>query len=247
MDEKKRQRYSDILELLIVLAMIFMVITIYVPVAIWDEEAKYEDESHFRMQNIYDIENFYEQLTDSYTQNGLWAMNVVNAIRDSLTADSTYLGEQTLTLFGDSITVNIPKGYDVEYDTTFGFQKTRRDTIIDTTVTILVYSEESSRYDTIYVRKIDLPQKQADPSFRKILEETPLQREEVISYYETYMPDSSTFFCPLTGKPYEIKLKENGIRISSPITDVYEEPRYLIFKFRAQNHGYIDDGTRSWD
>jgi hypothetical protein len=247
MDEKKRQRYSDLLELLIVIAIIFLIITIYVPVAIWEEEDHYATESHFRMENIYDIETFYERLTDTFTTDGLWAMAVVNAVRDSLTADSNFVGDQTIELFGKEFTVSIPKGYDVEYDTTFGFQKSRRDTIIDTTVTIIMYDEELSRNDTIYVRKVDLPEKQADPSFVRILDEQPVEREELVTYYDTYMPDSTMFYCPLTKLPYQITVKDNGVRISSPIKDVYKEPRYFLFSFQAENHGYIDDGSPSWD
>jgi len=153
LDERKRQLYSDLLELAIVLALLFMVITIYVPRAIWDEEEKYQNLSRFNMENVFNVETFYQELTDQYDENGLWALSVVNAVRDSLTADSTYLGERTLTLLEHPITVTIPKGYDVEFDTTFGFLKSRRDTIFDTTVTVVLYSSTLSRYDTTYIPK----------------------------------------------------------------------------------------------
>ena len=39
-----QQNKSDILEILIILAMVLLVIVIYVPVAIWEEESYYEEE-----------------------------------------------------------------------------------------------------------------------------------------------------------------------------------------------------------
>jgi hypothetical protein len=150
---KKRKLYSDILEYAIVAAFLFLIISIYVPRAIWDEEELFQNQSQFYMENMYDIENFYNDLMAEYDADGLWAMQVVNSVRDSLTGDSTYLGEQSITLNGESFIVNVPQGFDVDFDTTFGFPMTRRDTISDTTVTIVMFSEDLSRNDTSYVQK----------------------------------------------------------------------------------------------
>ena len=105
------------------------------------------------MNTIHNIQEFYKNLTGDYATDGLWAMNVVNAVRDSLTADSTYLDNQLLGLFQNKINLNIPNGFDVEFDTTFGFQKFRKDTIMDTTVQVLTFSEQLSRNDTVYIQK----------------------------------------------------------------------------------------------
>ena len=153
MDIDKRKKYSDLIELGIVFAFLFMIITIYVPSMIWEEEAEAAHIARFNIQTVHDIEYFYKILTDDYEPNSLWAMNVVNAVRDSVLADSTYLGERNFELIGDSVSVNIPEGFDVEYDTTFGFLKTRRDTLMDTIHTVVVYSEELSRNDTSFVTK----------------------------------------------------------------------------------------------
>ena len=91
MNLKQRQQKSDLLELGIVLALIFLIITIYVPIAIWEEERKFEIESRFRMQNLYDIEEFHNQITGSYNPQFFEAMNLVNAARDSLIADSNFI------------------------------------------------------------------------------------------------------------------------------------------------------------
>jgi len=240
------KKLNDLIELIIVLGLIFILFAIYVPVSIWEEEDRYKNISHFRMNTIYNIQEFYKNLTGDYATDGLWAMNVVNAVRDSLTADSTYLDKQLLGLHRNKINLNIAKGFDVEFDTTFGFQKFRKDTIMDTTVKILTFSEQLSRNDTVYIQKKNLSVMLSSENFRNILSEESVKRVESIDYYDTYMPDTSMFYCPLTSQPYNIKFIEDKLRIESPIEDIYKNPRFLIFSLKAQNHGYIEDGILSW-
>ena len=80
----------------------------------------YKEESRFRMQTVYNVENFHNILTGSYETDGKKAVTLVNAVRDSVMADSTFLGEQIVKLNGEEFLVDVPKGFDVEYDTTFG-------------------------------------------------------------------------------------------------------------------------------
>lgn len=245
--DKKVQHKADWIELLIVLGIIFLIIAIYVPVAIWADEDHFEELSHSRMQNIYDIERFYSQLTNEYNQNGYEAMHIINAVADSVTADSNYVGEQKLNLLGSVIDVNVPSGFGVEFDTTFGFHKFKRDTTMDTTSTVVMYSEELSRNDTIFVQKKEVTSLQEDPAFRGVINEEPLKIVAVDSYYDKYKPDSTQFFCPVTKIPYKLTFKEDGFRVDSPIEETYKKRKYLVFSFKADNHGYIDDGVASWD
>ena len=210
MDLIKRKQYSDLIELLIVLAFLFMIITIYVPSAIWVEEEKAAEDARFNIQTVHDVEYFYKILTDDYEENGLWAMNVVNAVRDSVMADSTYLGERAFELAGESVDVLIPEGYDVEFDTTFGILKTRRDTLIDTIHTVVIFSEEMNRNDTSFVTKKDLPIVLIEEGFIADLGFETKQRSEVVSYYDSYMPDSSNFYCPLTREKIAVNLKDES-------------------------------------
>ena len=249
MDTVERKKYSDLIELGIVFAFLFMIITIYVPSMIWVEEEEAAESARFNIQTVHDIEYFYRILTDDYEPDGLWALNVVNAVRDSVLADSTYLGERNFELIGENVSVNIPEGFDVEYDTTFGFLKTRRDTLIDTIHTVVLYSEELSRNDTSFVTKNDLSSVMIEESFVSDLGFETKQRSEVVSYYDSYIPDSSNFYCPLTNEKIVVNIKDDGdiVRISSPIEGIYSEGRYLLFSFKTRNHGYIEDGSRSWD
>jgi hypothetical protein len=240
---------SDLLELFIIFGFIFMIITIYVPKAIWEEEAQAEKLSRSNIQNVFDVESFYNTLTDTFNTDGLWAITLINAVRDSMIADSTYLEDRVLTLNGKEFAVNIPKGFDVDFDTTFGFPRVRRDTIKDTTHTIVMYLEELGKNDTTFVQHKKLPEFEIMPNFVAMIATEYKERSELINYYDSYQPDSSMLHCPLTHELYKITIADNqsSVRVASPITELYKENRYLIFSFKANNHGYIKDGLRSWD
>jgi hypothetical protein len=246
-----QNKLSDLLELGMVLAFLFLIFVIYVPVSIWAEENDYEKSSRFNMQNIYDIEVFYEQLTGSYSPNFFEAMHVVNSARDSLLGDSLYVGEQSLTLFGRQYNVDIYETFGFNYDTTFGFKSYRRDTILDTTVQIIMYSQELGRNDTSFTQKKYLNTYMEDLNFVEKLSEEPLKRVELVEYYKTFLPDSNTYRCPLTAKPYKIDVdnKNKKFKVVSPITreTPYKDPRFLIFSLKSNGHGEINDGIRSWD
>jgi len=51
----------------------------------------------------------------------------------------------------------------------------------------------------------------------------------------------------VTNESYNLKLDENGFSVASPIDDIYKENRYLVFAFKAQNNGFIEDGVPSWE
>ena len=246
-----QNKLSDLLELAMVLAFLFLIIVIYVPVSVWAEEREFEKRSRFNMQNIYDIEMFYEQLTGSYSPNFFEAMNVVNSARDSLLGDSLYVGEQNLILFGRQYNVDINETFGFNYDTTFGFKSYRRDTIFDTTVQIIMYSQELGRNDTSFTQKRHLNNYMEDPNFIDKLNEEPLKRVELIEYYKTYIPDSSIYGCPLTDKSYMISIDNENkkLKVVSPINreNPYKDPRFLIFSLKSNGHGEINDGNRSWD
>ncbi len=252
MEDKKRQRVSDLLEFVIVLALIFLFIVLTVPTAIWEEESQAEKEARFRMSTLSSIQTFYRQLTEQYSDDGFWAMNVVNAVRDSVVADSTFFGNQTVHLFNKDLMVDIPENFNVEVDTTFGFQRSRRDTILDTTVAYLKYAKtddgeiDRSRMDTSYIPIGSLSSVQ-DSLFVRTISQEPVERVELQTYYDSYAPDSSFFYCPVSNRPFDTMLESESYRVSSPIKEIIKEPRYFIFSFRAGNHGFVEDGTPSWD
>ena len=74
-------------------------------------------------------------------------------------------------------------------------------------------------------------------------------RDRVVNYYDTYMPDSAMYFCPVSNQSYIISMQDEGnsIRVDSPIEETIVRRRYILFAFKADNHGFIDDGSKSWD
>jgi hypothetical protein len=175
-------------------------------------------------------------------------------------ADSTFLGEQTVKLNGEAFLVDVPKGFDVEYDTTFGLRRVSKETIVDTTVTVLMMSEETGMEDTVYVQKKNLFDVKQDPLFMGVVAENTFERVETVSYFDrsfrketspynfAFLPDDTQFYCPLTGDPYIIEINDEGnsVRVSSPIRS-YRDNRYGFFALKTRSHGYIIDGSRSWD
>ena len=244
-----QQNKTDLLEVVIILALFFLIIVIYVPVAIWEEENYYQEESRYRMQNVYDIESFYSRLTGEYNPNFLEAMSVVNATRDSAIADSLFIGEQLVKLWGKEFFVDVDESFGFEYDTTFGIKSFRKDTVKDTTLQIVLYANDLGRNDTSFIRKVSLKEYIDDENFIGIINEEPIQRVEAIEYYKTYIPDSNTYLCPLTNDEYLLDINQDGneLIVSSPIDEPIIESHYLIFSFKALNHGVIKDGRKSWE
>lgn len=244
-----QQNKSDALEILIILAMFLLVVVIYVPVAIWEEETYYEKESRYRMQNLNDIQSFFSRLTGGYTSSFSEALSVVNAVRDSTIADSLYIGEQNLLINNVNYIVNVNQSYGFEYDTTFGIKSFRKDTLLDTILQISVFSEELGRDDTSFIQKKELYNYENLPDFRGILKEEPINRVQAIEYYKTYIPDSINYLCPLTSESFNMNVSEDGsiFTVSSPIDIPIVDRHYLLFAFKAKNHGFIKGGRKSWE
>ena len=82
-----------------------------------------------------------------------------------------------------------------------------------------------------------------------IVKEEPIQRIEAVEYYKTFLPDSSTFYCPLTRDPYVMEISDDGsdLIVTSPINDPIIRSHYVLFSFKAVSHGTIRGGRKSWD
>ena len=113
MDKAKQKFFNDYLEVITFFIFILILLVIYIPSLIWKEEDMYKEESRFRMQTVYNVENFHNILTGAYETDGKKAVTLVNAVRDSVMADSTFLGEQIVKLNGEEFLVDVPKGFDV--------------------------------------------------------------------------------------------------------------------------------------
>ena len=236
---------TDFLELIIIAALFLLIIVIYVPVAIWEEEEAFQKEGRYRMQNLYDVQNFYSNLTGSFNPNFFEAMNLINAARDSALSDSLFIGEQNITLNAKNFSINIDETFSFEYDTTFGLKSFRKDSVVDTTLQVSFFSEELGRIDSSFIRKKNLPNHSSKNQF-KIIKEEIIERVEAVEFYNTFIPDSSLYFCPLSKEPFKMEIEKDNLSVSSPIENI-EEDRYFLFSFKAVSHGFIKGGRRSWD
>ena len=160
--EEKKYRWwlaRDLMEMGIVLAVIAFVVVIYIPKSIWIEETEVEDQSHSQMLNISKILNFYQEFTGERTEDAEWAIKVVNAVRDSVVADSLFSDHpRIINLDNREIEVTVPKSfiwmkpdrrlgenplaqhvrYITTYDTSFGHLGARKDTIVDKIFSVVV-------------------------------------------------------------------------------------------------------------
>jgi hypothetical protein len=170
--EEKKYRWwlaRDLMEMGIVLAVIAFIVVIYIPKSIWIEETEIEDKSHSQMLNINKILNFYEEFTGERTEDAEWAIKVVNAVRDSVVADSLFSDHpRIINLDNREIEVTVPKSfiwmkpdrrlgenplaqhvrYITTYDTSFGHLGARKDTIVDKIFSVVVEDRSEDPADT---------------------------------------------------------------------------------------------------
>lgn len=236
----------DLLEVAIVLSLIGVLSVIYIPRQIWDEEELIKSQSQFNIEHSYDILSYYNRITGERTINGDWAIRLVNAARDSITADSNFIGDQEIILDGKITKVDLFENFSTVYDTSFGFLKTRKDTIQDTIMTVILFNEEEFVNDTSYVRKDMLNPYLIDSTFVGISDTSYSSHVEVVSYYDNFTPNNDLLICPLTSNRYLITLTDEDYKVESPIIGNYKERRYLIFSFNSKSHGKIEDGDKSW-
>jgi hypothetical protein len=240
-----------ILDWLIVIAIAILMIVIYVPKGIWAEEDAYRKESRRRMEIIQDAQEFYRTMGTSYADDGEFLIKLVSQAHDSLIADTTFIGEQVVHVDGKPYTVRIPEGLWTQMDTTFSVGREMRREVLDTTYTITLWNMERAAYDTIYRNGIvSLEAIMQDSTFSDVLDTTHGSHPEVYTDYtwNRFRLSNDLLYCPITKLPYEITVDSTGNKVSveSPIKDAYTESRYLFFKFRAEDHGKIEDGEANW-
>ena len=240
-----------ILDWFIVFAIAILMVVIYVPKGIWAEEDAYRNESRRRMQILQDTQEFYRSIGASYASDGRLLIQLVSQAHDSLIADTTFVGEQIIHIDGQPFEVDIPEGIWMQMDTTFSVGREMRHEVLDTTYTITLWNMEEARYDTIYRNGIvSLKAIMGDTTFSEVLDTTYGSHSEVYTDYtwNRFRLKEAFLHCPVTQLPYAITIDSTGnaVTISSPIEDAYYENRYLLFKFRAEDHGEIVDGEATW-
>lgn len=240
-----------ILDWLSVIAVLMLIAVVYVPRSIWAEEERYQIESRRRMDVIQSAENFYHTLMGSFTDDGPFLFALVSQTHDSLIGDSTFSGEQVVHVAGIPHRVDIPEGMTYQLDTTFSVGRTLRETVLDTTYTVLIWNDERADNDTVYISgKAGLSRLEADPAYRGAIDSSFGSHSEVYTDYDwnRFRLEDELLLSSVNREPFVIAVDSTSeeLRIASPITDAYVETRYLLFRFKPRGHGEIVNGEASW-
>ncbi len=246
-----RQMATLTLDWLLVIVASILVVVVYVPKGIWAEEESYRAESRRRMRIIQDAEDFFNTIRGNYTTDGALLFKLVSQTHDSLIADSTFTGLQIVHVDGSPYRLMIPEILDRQMDTTFTVGRILRQEVADTVYTTTLWNEERAAYDTVFINgSSGLTQVKLDAAFSEVVDTTYGSHSEIYTDYEwnRYRLEPELLICPVTRERFIIGFDSTGseLRIASPIDGEWTDSRYLLFKFRAKDHGEIIAGEPSW-
>ena len=253
MQQENIDKKVGILDWGIIISFLVMMVVIYIPLSIWEEEVKYKNESRNRMKIIVNAQEFYKELTGHYTDNGQELFSLVESVIDSTIADSLFFGKQSINIGNKSIDVDISKGFLNRADTTFSIGVKRKKVVIDTIYTVEMINEDTNGIDTAYVNTGNIFQVKKDTLFKRIINFNQTSYNESYTDYisRKYKLKDSLLKCPLVNRPYEFIINKDDpedlyFTVKSPVPKDYKERRYLLFKFKAGEHGFIEDKRKSW-
>jgi len=237
----------------IIFSILLLFIIIYIPRSIWVEEAEIRDDARQRMLDISNSQDFYYELTGKYSTSGEHLFELIEAAMDSLIADSTFTGTQSLNLSDGKYSINIERGFEVKVDTTFSEAVIMRTVKLDTIYTLGMRNEDSGGIDTLFVNVKDLKSFTADEMFHSIFSSDTTSRTEIITDYlrKKYHLDNERLYCPITNEKFLFDIDESDAEnpvftVSSPLPDDYTESRFIVFQFEAGKHGSIKGGVTTW-
>jgi len=214
----------------------------------------YKSESRHRMSSINAAQEFYRELTGHYTIDGSHLISLVQQSRDSLLGDSLFYGEKTIHIDGVPNFINISSGFEFRVDTTFSKETLVKKKIEDIILTVGMLNQETNKIDTIFVNNKHIEKFKSDSLFSGVYDVDTSSHTEVFSDYKRlgFRLTTDLLHCPLTNEKFLLGLDESDpempiFTVKSPVPSGYSEPRYLyLYRFKADNHGYISDGRKSW-
>ena len=246
-------RKIAILDWGIIFSILLLFIIIYIPRSIWIEEAEIRNDARQRMLDISNSQDFYYELTGKYSTSGEHLFELIEAAMDSLIADSTFTGNQSLNLSDGKYDINIERGFEVKVDTTFSDAVIMRKVKLDTIYTVGMKNEESGGVDTLFVNVKDLKSFTDNEMFHSIFSSDTTSRTEIITDYlrKKYHLSNDRLYCPITNEKFFFDIDESDVEnpifiVSSPLPDDYTESRFMVFQFEAGRHGSIKGGVTTW-
>jgi len=253
MQQENIDKKIEFLDWGIVFSFLIMLVVIYIPLSIWEEEENYKNESRRRMEIIVDAQEFHKELTGKYSDDGEELFSLVESVLDSTIADSLFFGKQSIYLENKKIVVDVSKGFLSRADTTFSIGVNRKQVVIDTIYTVEMKNEETNGLDTIFVNTSNIKNIENDTLFNKIINFNQSSYNESYTDYlsRKYKLSINLLQCPLINSPFEFIINNEDpddiyFTVKSPVPKDYKERRYLLFKFKAGKHGFIEDKRKSW-
>jgi len=252
--DNKTERKIGLLDWALTISFIILGMAIYIPDSIDKEESYFKNESRHRMEVIYSAEELFYELTGNYTLDGEELFKVVQQTRDSLMGDSLFYGDKIIHIDGDPQIFNIPIDLQIIVDTTFSDEVVMKKDVLDIIYSVGMENVESGRIDTIYVNSHNIENIRTNENYIGEFGVDTASHVEVYSDFKRkgFRLDFKLLKCPLTNENYVIEIDDSDIEdptltVKSPVPLKYSEPRYLyLYKFKADNHGMISGGMKSW-
>ncbi len=245
------EKLSFVIKWIAVILFVILLLVIFIPNNIWKAEDNMRNRSQWKMEQLWDAQRMYHKLTGYYDGDMEGVLWFVSAVRDSILADSEYIGEQTVRYKGEDIKINVPEFWFAEYDTVFSRPYHAKDTNLVGVFTAVELNAETGTWDTVYLGENKDRYKYTDTLWEGIIIDTTIDTiiEKVIKYKHFNLVDS-LLICPLTEEKYPVKVKgkeSDTVIIYSPVRGGYTDRKYFFFTFEDTGHGFIMNGEASWD
>ena len=245
------EKWSFVIKWIAVILLVILLLVIFIPNNIWKNESNMRQRSHWKMNQLWDAQRMYHKLTGYYDADMEGVLWFVSAVRDSILADSEYIGDQTIYYKGEDINIEVPEFWFTEYDTVFSNPYNAKDTSLIGVYTAVEYNGETGTWDTVYLGENKDRYKYTDILWAGVIIDTTIDTiiEKVIKYKHFNLVDS-LLVCPLTNEEYDVKVKgkeSDTVIIYSPIRGGYTDRKYFFFTFKDTGHGFIMNGETSWD
>lgn len=245
------EKWSFIIKWIAVILMVILLLFIFIPSNIWDDEKSVQSKSHWKMNQLWDAERMYYKLTGYYDADMQGVLWFVSAVRDSVLADSDYVGTQYINYNNEEIEITVPKYWHTEYDTVFSFPFEVDDTTYVEVFKVAELNYETNSWDTLYWNALKDKYKLSDTLWEGVILDTSMDTiiERDVTKYKHFRLSDTLTTCPLTEKPYLVTVKgeeSDTVIIKSPIDETYVSRRFLVFTFEDTGHGSIMNGIKSW-
>jgi len=245
------ETWSFIIKWIAVILIVVLLLFIFIPSNIWEKEENIRKRSHWKMRQLWDAERMYYKLTGYYDSDIEGVLWFVSAVRDSILADSDYVGEEVIEYKGEDVTIEVPAFWHTEFDTVFSYPYMVDDTTYTKVFKVTEMNYETGTWDTVYWNALKDQYKLRDTLWEGVILDTTIDTiiERDITKYDRFRLRDSLMYCPLTTEPYIVKTRgkeRDTVIIKSPIDKTYLSRRYLVFTFKDTGHGSIVNGEESW-